>query len=321
MAKRNMKRRSISPLSRFKNYYWKGRSCLAVLRQSFNEVRCTFLYANELFDDAGFLEAVIRKDAHVLEKEIKNLFQGRTEPINHKLICDRLKDRLVQWKEKKYKISDTIRWSEKILVEYENHLKSNWICELIGDAEDKKSSTDNLNSLIRERRSIRHWKSDKIKKDKIDQLIDAARWAPSSCNRQTWHFIVIKDQDIISKITKTIRGGDPFFAKAPLLIMVLIDFRPYSLPEEKYTIYQDAAAAIQNMLLMAHNLGLGACWASYTSDSNIIINERMVRNALGIPDYFKIGGMVAVGRPDEDVCIISRRNIEDIISFNKFKKN
>ena len=320
MAKRNMKRRYISLLRQFKKYYWKGRSCLVVLRQSFKELRYTFHYVNESFDDVDFLETIIRKDAHVLEKEIKNLYQERTKPINHKLIYKRLKGRLLQWKEKKYKISDTIRWGEKILIEYENHVKSNWICELVGDVKNKMGSTDELISLIKGRRSIRHWKSDKIKKDEINQLIDAARWAPSSCNRQPWHFIAIDDENVITKIGKTVSGGDPFFVNAPLLVVVIIDFRSYRLPEEKYVIYQDAAASIQNMLLMAHNLGLGACWASYTSDSNMIINERMVRSSLDIPDYFKIGGIVAVGKPAEGVCVIPRRDITDIISFNKFKK-
>lgn len=315
-----MKRRDRSPLRRFKKYYWKGRSCLAVLRQSFKEVRCTFRYVNESFDDANFLECDIRKKVHALEKQIKNLHEGRMIPINHRHIYEELKVQLLQLGEKGRKKDDTIHWCEKILGEYEKYLDSGWTCELVGKEGNGVKFADELLTLIKERRSIRHWKDEGITRKEIIKLIDAARWAPSSCNRQTWHFIVIEDKDMISKITKTIRGGDPFFAKAPALIMTLIDFRPYRLPEEKYTIYQDAAAAIQNMLLMAYSLGLGACWASHTSDSNMIINERMVRNSLDIPDYFKIGGIVAIGKPAEGVCVIPRRDITNILSLNKFEE-
>ncbi len=152
-------------------------------------------------------------------------------------------------------------------------------------------------------------------------LIDAARWAPSSCNRQTLNFLIINNKEIIYKIAETVRGGKSFFKNAPLLIIVLVDFRPYNLPIEKYTIYQDVAAAIQNILLMAHSMGLGACWASYTSDTGMIINERRVRKELNIPNYFKIGGIIAVGEPDERVCNIPRKEVEDIIFINSFNQS
>jgi len=299
--------------------YSKMQCCFVVLMQYSKELRSILRYAGKSFDDPDFLGSVIRKNAHVLEKEIKNLCQGRTRPLNHELIYVRLKKQLLEWKEKGYKSSGTIEWSKKILREYERHLKSGWACELLGKAKKTARSTNDFRSLIEERRSIRHWEDREVTNDQFTLLVDAARQAPCSCNRQSWHFILVKDKELKSKIGRTAPGGDPFFSRAPLLIVVLIDFRSYRLPEEKYVIYQDAAAAIQNMLLMAKSVGLGACWASYTSDSGLIIREGIVRDVLNIPDHFKIAGIVAVGRPAESVCPIPRRDIDDLVSLNKYR--
>lgn len=144
--------------------------------------------------------------------------------------------------------------------------------------------------------------------------------APSSCNRQSLHFIVLNDKDLIFKVGKTVKGGR-FFTSAPILITVLNDIRPYILPEEKYILYQDAAAAIENILIMAQKINLGACWGGYTSDSNQISNENRVRRLLKIPKFFKITGIIALGKPGEQVCIIPRRNIVNITSFNYYMDN
>ena len=291
----------------------------SILKQCFIEQKDAF-YCRDLFsnlNDCSFLESYIRKNAHGLEKEIKNLFQGKKEPFNHKRVYKNLKNSLEKWHKKKYREDKTIRWAEKIMKEYEQHLESGWICNEIEKTSDKVFSI-NLLKLLKERRSIRVWKNETLNLSEIYQLIDAARWAPSSCNRQTLHFLIIDNKKLISKITETVRGGNPFFLKAPCFIIILIDFRCYNLPLEKYTIYQDAAAAIQNMLLMAHNMGLGACWASYTSDSGMIINERAVRTELNLPKYLKIAGLIAIGKPNEKVCLISRKEIKDLISINSF---
>jgi len=290
-----------------------------IMEQSFVELKDAFCCRKHLshLNDYAYLESYILKNAHILEKEVKNLFQDRKKHFNHEGVCRNLKNSLQKLHETGYSESETIKWAEKILKEYEKHVGSGWVCEKIGKTSDKVASA-NLLSLLKERRSIRVWKDESLNFSEIDKLIDAARWAPSSCNRQTLHFLIVDDKKLISDITETVKGADPFFKKAPLFIITLVDFRPYNIPSEKYTMYQDAAAAIQNMLLMVHDMGLGACWASYTSDTGIIIDEYKTRSKLGIPKYFKIAGLIAVGKPNEQACLIPRREIKGMISINRF---
>jgi len=295
---------------------------ILILNQFFIDIIDIFYRQRFLLDlnDHSLLEAYIRKYAHILEKEIKNLLP---QYFDHEGIYNRLKICLEKWEKGKYPENKTINWAKKIAKEYDKHKKSGWICEEIGkiDKSDDKIHPINLLNLLKKRRSIRRWKDRSLKLSEIYQLIDAARWAPSSCNRQTLNFLIINDKEIIYKIAETVRGGKSFFKNAPLFIIVLVDFRPYNLPMEKYTIYQDVAAAIQNILLMAHSMGLGACWASYTSDTGMIINERRVRGELNIPNYFKIGGIIAVGEPNERVCDIPRKEVKDIIFINSFHQS
>ena len=169
--------------------------------------------------------------------------------------------------------------------------------------------------VIKRRRSIRLWKHDLVPMKIIMQLIDAGRWAPSSCNRQTWKFIVITDNNLRRFVGNIPSGARPFFSKAPTLILVLIDMRAYRLPIEKYAPAQDAAAAIQNMLLAAHSLGLGACWASWTSTRK---KEKILYELLNIPFYYEPFGLVAVGFPDETPIPPARRDIDEIMVLNRF---
>jgi nitroreductase len=287
-----------------------------ILNQFFIDIIDIFYHQRLLLDlnDCSLLESHIRKKAHILEKEIKNLLQ---QQFDHESVYKNLKTYLEKWQDNGCPENKTIKWAKKIMKEYEKHRKFDWICKEIGKDNNKIPSTNILN-LLKERRSIRKWKDESLNLSEIYQLIDAARWAPSSCNRQTLNFLIIDNKESICKIAETVRGGRTFFKNAPLLIMVLVDFRSYNLPMEKYTMYQDAAAAIQNMLLMAHNIRLGACWASYASDTGMIINERWVRSELNIPNYFKIAGIVAVGKPNEQVCHIPRKEIKDIVFVNSF---
>jgi len=80
-----------------------------------------------------------------------------------------------------------------------------------------------INDLIRSRRSIRKFKDKKVEKGKIDQILKAALMAPSSRSRCPWEFIVLDDQDILSKLSTCREHGASFLKNAPLAIVVLAD--------------------------------------------------------------------------------------------------
>lgn len=109
---------------------------------------------------------------------------------------------------------------------------------------------------IRARRSVRNYSGQPIKKADIDKIIEAAVWAPSGKNGQPWKFKVILDEELINQISDMSIYGK-WMKKASCFICVLLD------KEGSYNYIKDiqsCGAAIQNILLCAHSLGIGSCW-------------------------------------------------------------
>jgi len=91
----------------------------------------------------------------------------------------------------------------------------------------------------------------------------------------------------------------------------------YRYPDERFTPYQDAAAAIQNLLLMGEYLGIGACWCTYTSYSSIR-REREIRKLLHIPDHMLICGAVPLGWPRQNMCVVPRDENSQLYLVDRF---
>ncbi|MCG8607297.1 nitroreductase family protein, partial [bacterium] len=272
-------------------------------------------------DDHGLLATKMRHLAHMLEKSLENPEKSEEFCMHDEHRYQTLGRLIKRWESLREDMPGDIRWVKKIYHEFSMHRESGWYCVLLKMAETKlrgvkeiyeandtnsQAAEIDLLQFIKGRRSIRDWLDEPVPEDQIELLVEAANWAPSSCNRQTSRFIVIRDKSAIREVASAGKGARSFFHKAPVLIVVVNDIRPYQMPDEKFVCYQDAAAAIQNMLLMAHRMGLAACWGTLTSDSGQIIKERGLRRILGIQQYFKVTGMVALGKPNARVCVIPR---------------
>lgn len=178
-----------------------------------------------------------------------------------------------------------------------------------------------LYEAIRNRRSIRRYKTDSVPKDVLERILDMAVWAPSGMNRQNWYFVVMtgekkdamvdlasKSYDYIEPVLKEVFAHAPpvieatrkFFHKlggAPVLV-----FAYYSPTKERHeTSVQTTAAAIQNLLLAAHAEGLGTCWMTGPVHVAEQINE-----ALGIQDKVLVA-VITLGYPDESPPAPKRR--------------
>ena len=123
---------------------------------------------------------------------------------------------------------------------------------------------------ISNRRSIRSFKSEQLKRDDIDSIVQAGLYAPSANNGQNCHFTVIQDGAMIEKLNGWIadeieklgnpflqdlakRNGGQFFRKAPTIIIVSTEMK------QRFGVI-NAAAAAENMLIAAESLGIGSCW-------------------------------------------------------------
>ncbi|MFH0803745.1 MAG: nitroreductase family protein [Candidatus Tagabacteria bacterium] len=161
-----------------------------------------------------------------------------------------------------------------------------------------------LKEAIYNRRSVRIFEDREVEPEKIRRIVDAAQWAPSACNKQGWRFIAVSDKNIKEAATK-----NQLIRRAPLAIFVVYEKH---LTEHKYSYIQSAAAAIQNMLLTAHGLGLGATWLTGIGDLEI------VEKALKVPDSYEVIACVILGYPKEKPISPKRKKIEEILSFNRF---
>jgi len=110
-------------------------------------------------------------------------------------------------------------------------------------------------SLLMQRKSVRQYTNESIPDELIEKLLTSAMQAPSANNQQPWEFVVVKKRETLDKLS-VISKGAWMLSQAPLCITVIIKEDGKS----PIMAQQDCAAATQNILLEAVNLGLGAVW-------------------------------------------------------------
>jgi nitroreductase len=142
------------------------------------------------------------------------------------------------------------------------------------------------------RRSIRKYAADPVPEETIRELLGAAMMAPSAGNQQPWHFVVVTDKAQLEKV-KTVHPYVGMAPKAPLGILIcgdeILEKFPGFWP-------QDCSAAMQNLLLAAHGLGLGAVWTGVYPYGDRI--ERF-REIFGLPLHVIPFGFAVIGYPDQ----------------------
>mgnify|MGYP001028949090 CR=1 FL=1 len=178
---------------------------------------------------------------------------------------------------------------------------------------------------IKKRRSIRKYKDRPLDEEQINELLEAARLAPSGTNRQPWRFVLLQGDDR-KKIASAV--VQPFVIEAPVIFVCCLDRHAYlrGLVEERLTelvnaevvseeaasilyqrrmpekltevvlpasAYLDLGIAIENMALAATAMGLGSCWVR-------LFNAAQVHEALALPDYLEAVVLLPVGYPDQD---------------------
>lgn len=163
---------------------------------------------------------------------------------------------------------------------------------------------------IKGRRSVRKFTSDPVSLALLEQILDAARWAPSGSNAQRWEFIVLTDNAIIEMVRKTSPG---LFSSPPVLMVICSKRAATATYWQKYLLACDCAIAAQNMMLAAHALGLGTCVA--LSFSNIALKE-----LLGIPEGVEPELVVTMGYAAESPAPPKRKELGQIVHLNGYGK-
>jgi len=162
---------------------------------------------------------------------------------------------------------------------------------------------------IKDRRSIRAFTDEPVSKDEVNQLLDAARWAPSAGNIQPWEFVVVQSAKVKRALVKAALD-QTFIEEAPVVLVVCANptrsSRRYGSRGVSLYCLQDTAAAIQNVHLAAYALGLATCWVGS-------FEEEEIRRVLSLPDVLRPVAIIPVGHAAEKPEPTSRRPLNDIV--------
>jgi nitroreductase len=162
---------------------------------------------------------------------------------------------------------------------------------------------------IKKRYSCRSYKSDTVPKDKLEELLETARLAPSAHNAQDWKLVVVKDAEKRKALSEA--AGQSFIAEAPVIIAA-VGLKPdYIMPCGIPAYVVDLAIAIDHITLAAAELGLGTCWIGAFS-------EEKVKKILNIPEKCKVVVLLPVGYPDDKPGSKSRKELKEIVSEDSF---
>ena len=143
---------------------------------------------------------------------------------------------------------------------------------------------------IQTRRSVRKYTEQHIDEEKLDAILRAGMASPTAGDSQSWRFVVVDDKKLLSDIS-SLSPYAAMAASAAMAIVVCADLKT-----EKYPGFwvQDCAAAMQNMLLAAHALGLGAVWCGIHPDKE---REAAFRQAFNLPPNYAVFGLMVCVYP------------------------
>ncbi len=210
------------------------------------------------------------------------------------------------------------------------------------------AAADVLLDLMRARRSVRRFRPETPPRDLIERLLAAAVTAPSASNKQPWRFFVVAQRAAIERLAVAVRAavdriarhvepasepafrayGDYFtrFEAAPLVIAVLhrrltvlsnlvgdrLDDADRARVEamERDSGLEGASMALQNLLLMAPSLGLGA-----SGMTGPLVAAHALREILAVPASWEIAALVPVGFPDEEPPPTDRKPLDNVVRW------
>ena len=180
----------------------------------------------------------------------------------------------------------------------------------------------NMISEMETRRSIRKYSDRTIEDEKLNELLESARIAPSGSNTQPWHFIVVKSQGMRERLAKA-SHDQKWMLSAPVFIVCVADIRSRikdgfnlsldenSPEEELKQIIRDTSIASEHIALEANNLGLGVCWVAWFTQNEI-------RPILNIPSDKYVVSILTIGYADETPGPRPRKDLKDIVHYENW---
>ncbi len=157
---------------------------------------------------------------------------------------------------------------------------------------------------IRARRSIRRFSPAGVSEPELTAILEAGRWAPSGKNTQPWRFVVVQSMEKRAALAM-LAPQDRMIETAPVTIAVLYN------RSAGYDILKDVqsiGAAIENILLAVHSLGLATCWMG-----KVRVPE--IEDLLGVTPDEELAALIPIGHPGEQPAPPHRRGLSELVRY------
>ena len=167
-----------------------------------------------------------------------------------------------------------------------------------------------FSELIAKRYSVRAYKPDPVEEEKLLRVLDAARLAPTACNRQPFQFIVIPTEGRTDELRRVYHRS--WFSQAPLVICAcsLLDVA-WSRRDGRNYGYVDTAIAMDHLILAATNLGLGTCWVA-------AFDVEAAREILHLPKNVEPVAFTPLGYPANMPEAKERKPLSDLVRYQRW---
>jgi nitroreductase len=161
-----------------------------------------------------------------------------------------------------------------------------------------------LTDIMLKRRSTRRFTDEKVTRDELEKILQAALLAPTSRNRKPCNFMVVERRETLEELSQCKDHGAELIKGAALAIVVLAD----TMITDTWS--EDSSIALTFMHLMATELGLGSCWVQvHMRKKDGVYAEEVVRDILKVDSHYRIAGILAIGHSDD---IPQPHTLEDI---------
>jgi len=146
--------------------------------------------------------------------------------------------------------------------------------------------------IIKKRRSIREYLPKEVEKEKLDEILKAAMFAPTAYHCRSWEFVVVKDKETIEKLSKATKWSD--FAKEASVVVILCADETL---DPRWV--EDLSIAAGYIYLEAANQGLGTCWIAVKDPKGSRDEENYVKEIIGAPEKIRILCLMPLSYPAE----------------------
>jgi nitroreductase len=167
-----------------------------------------------------------------------------------------------------------------------------------------------LFEAIEKRRSVRAWEDREVEEEKLQQVLEAARLAPSARNLQEWKFVVVRDAGLREQLIEA-ANGQRFVGEAPVVIAACAPDHDHVMSCGHASFLVDLSIALEHIALSARAVGLGTCWIG-------AFNQEKVRAILGIPDSVQIVELMPLGYPAAWPDARGRKPLDEIVCHDRW---